>query len=715
MKQDRATFSAEKTYNNYPSESDYMQMLEPFALYSEPGWKKNYLGNNMLGYFGESSHVENGMRSMGNYIFTTCLLASEESYNPEVSGVDRQVLLNRAKCCLGYMTRSHVTGDITCGNGRKWGGAWQSAWWTTKMALGARLIWNQLSKEEKAGVEKVVVSEASRHLDRILPSGLVGDTKAEENAWDTEILATATALFPEHKLHTQWREKIVEFSLNTLSVSQDLTSEAIVDGRKLHEQVYTVNLHSDYTLENHGACHFCYVASPLLSVAWSYYALFSSGQPVPDALFHHVKDLWDRTKSTFLDSRFAYIGGKDWARYTYGLYFIVPALVMLQKKYGDTDARTIEIARIKTLAQEQKDNGNGSFFGKRVTHGQMFGQSAKYETDCYANLGLAYLLHKLLSTDKQPTPSQNFISCLSSRHISQESGTCYVRTPKLFASFCWKTLTEPYPIALFIPSGMDDAAEWTANNLTGRVAVFGDVTNTGLTRAMKESGEGFKVQGVLNYWTKNRKAFVHRISYNVIPEKNLAIVENKFIASSKILVTQSEGLRLAIANDCFNGYTREFKWDGGAATITFPYRAKNKVAELLGLGMTNTEFGRSWVDIDEKLGTILFKANSARNKVTKLLGLGVVNKKLGRSWVNVDEKLGIIQLKAESEPFNLRQEPGRNTPSSCLHYEILNSPKPILRPKMKRAGEVILHTKFMILAGTAAETEALARAGGIVS
>ncbi|NJR62488.1 MAG: hypothetical protein HC769_29000 [Cyanobacteria bacterium CRU_2_1] len=668
--------------DQYPCESDYMRLLERFPLYSERGWNPNYLDDRTIGYFGDPDNGESGLRSMGNYIFTTCLLASDESYDANISGINQETLLDRAQCCLNYMVRSHCTGDLSCGNGGKWGLNWQSSWWTTKMALGAQLIWDSLSSEQQAAVKRVVVAEASHHLDRIVPSGLAEDTKAEENAWDAEILATAIALFPDHEWCDRWREKLIEFSFNTLSAPQDRESEAIVEGRVLKDQVYTVNIHSDYTIENHGACHFCYVASPLVSIAWSYYALISRQQAVPESLFHHVNDLWNQVKPTFLENRFAYIGGKDWARYTYGLYFIVPALVLLQHQYGDTDARTIEMARVKTLLAEQNDNGDGSFYGKRVTHSIMRGQPAKYETDCYADLGLAYLLHKHLNTHKQATPPEEFIQHLCGRSISQESGTCYVRTPKLFASFSWHTLTEFHPIALFIPDGMDDAAEWAANNLLGKVRVMGAKTGVAI-RMMKATGKGFTVNGILSYRSRRQEAFVHQIAYEVIPERNLAIVESKFTARSKILVMEREGLSLAVANDRFNGYNRQFKWENGSVTIGFDPTHQTNPRQEKGL------------------------LDRIKRKATKLLDLEIVNQPLGWRWVNIDEKFGIVQLLPNDEPFNVRQEPGRNTPNSCLHYEILSNPKRNRYPYIGKPGDVLLHTKFLLVAGTSTETKAL--------
>jgi len=681
-------------HSQYPSEVDYMHLLEHFALYSERGWKGHYLGDRHLGFFGDPSNTESGMRSMGNYIFTTSLLSSDPAYNSSRSGIEQSVLLDRAKCCLNYMTRSHVTGDIPCGNGQQWGDAWQSAWWTTKMALGAQLIWNTLSQEQASAVERVVVFEANRHLHRIVPSGVAEDTKAEENAWDMEILATAIALFPQHEQCKHWQKKLIEFSLNTLSVPHDHHSEAMMEGKPLKDQVYTVNLHSDYTLENHGAYHFCYVASPLVSITWCYYALLTAGQPIPEALFHHVKDLWDRAKTTFLDSRFAYVGGKDWARYTYGLYFIVPALVMLQSKFADTDARTIEISRIITLASEHRDNQDGSFFGQRVTHNQLFGQSAKYETDCYADLGLAYLLHQRLNTTKQITPPQQFAQRISGRTISQECGISWVRTPDLFASFSWRTLTDPYPVAQFIPSGMDNAAEWTANNLLGRVTVWG-VKGAVSIRSMQATGAGFTVKGLISYRTQRQEAYVHELSYEVKPEQRLAIVESRFVARSQVIVMAQEGLRLAIANDRFNHYKRQFKWEdgspnGSSATITFD--PTNQALAQLKPG---------------------FLARLQR-KVSKLLDLKTVNWDMGQNWVNIDDRLGIVQLQVRQadallESFNLRQEPHRNTPYGCLHYDVLSCPKLDRHIHRTQPNQVLLHTKFLVVAATAAETKAIAQ------
>ncbi|MEM9219554.1 MAG: hypothetical protein AAGD25_35140 [Cyanobacteria bacterium P01_F01_bin.150] len=664
-------------HNRFPDENDYIEILKNFPLYGERGWKKQDLKDCTLGYFGEATSGENGMRTLGNYIFITSLLASDAAFESVRNGVSQTVLLAKTRSAIAYMTRSHLTGDIACTDGQKWGGHWQSAWWTAKMAMGAKLVWKQLHPSERENVERVIVFEASCHLERVFPTGLNEDTKAEENAWDAEVLAMAISLFPENQQCDQWRRKLIELNYNTLSAPQDLTSNHVEYGKPIREHVYTANTHSDHTLENHGACHFCYVASPLVSIAWSYYALSSQGEAIPDSLFHHVDDLWSWAKSTFLESRFAYIGGKDWARYTYGLYFIVPALVAIQAKYGDTDARAIEIERVKTLAQEQLMNNDGSFFGQRITRNEFFGQNAKYETDCYACLGLAYLLHKQLSTDKTATNLLDLNQNLSRQHVSPESGTCFVRTPKLFASFSWRTLTQPDPIALFIPAGMDNAAEWRHHNLLGEVIVPG-IQNTVGVRSMKKLNGGFYVKGIVSIRGKYKELLAHNVFYQVIPELDCAIVESKYISKGKNIILSKEGLSFAIVNDCFNGFTRNYSGDKQSEVVKF-----------------DSSQGT------EKKG----KFRCFLNKISRKLDLNTANLSMGERWINIDEKIGVIQLLENKSCFNLRQEYGRNTPNRCLHYDLLTNPKREFLLRYSKPGEVVLHTRFLLLAGNADDTE----------
>lgn len=656
------------TSTSYPSLTDYMRVLERFPLYGERGWRGNYLGDPNLGFFADPDSAEMGMRSMGNYIFTMSLLSSDPAYDPAVTGISQAQVLSRTRSCLAYMTRSHLTGDITCGDGKKWGDHWQSAWWTAKMALGARLIWDKLTQEERDRVERVVVHEADRHLERMAPGGAISNTRSEENAWDTEVMTAAIGLFPNHPHAAAWRAKLIDFSLNTLSTREDRSSDAVVDGKALKDQVYTENVHSDYTIENHGAYHVCYMSCPLHSLSWGYYALTSAGQPVPQAQFHHFIDVWQRLKPTFLDRRFAYIEGKDWPRFAYGMYFIMPALVTLQYNFHDADARAIEARRFRTFEEEQIDNADGSFFGKRFTKNIMMDRQAEYDSDCYANLGVCYLLHKMNGGRFISKPADSELAKhLYGRQISKESEFMSVSSSAFFASFAWRTLSGAFPMALFIPAGMDTAAEWSNFNLVGTIDVDGVNTKKSEVRHVDSfEGDGFKTFGrIIFKMADESPAYTQEISFRASPKTRTAEVECRFIANASITVRAIEGVRLLVANDFFNAGKRTWRWDTGEKTISF--------------NMNKTD------PANETITLIPFASR----------------------WVNIDNKLGVIQLLAGGPEFTLRQSDKRNAPWGSIHYDVLGCPAREVINKTFSKGQEILHTHVLLVAGNAEETRAM--------
>ncbi|MBX9692249.1 MAG: hypothetical protein K2Z81_07695, partial [Cyanobacteria bacterium] len=431
-----------------------------------------------------------------------------------------------------------------------------------------------------------------------------------------------------------------------------------VDGKALNEQVYTENINSDFTIEHQGAYHFCFMAYPLHSLSWGYYALLHAGQPVPQAQFHHFQDVWKRMKPTFLERRFAYIAGQDWPRYAHGLSFIMPALVVLQQKFGDSDARMIERLRFQTLELEQLDNADGSFFGKRFTHNDMRGHRLEFESDCYADVGLCYLLHKSKASI-QPPKEAEFYEHLADRHISEDAGLLFVRTSDLFSSFAWRTLHGPFPMALFVPKGLDDSTEWGSSNLIGRVVIPEiDVNYFELNHKETLVGKGFKTTGEIIYQREDGSpAYRHELSFEVHPEEKKAWIKSRFTADDETTATVVEGLRLHVVNDLFNGGKHHWYWDGGDQEESFGLKSSYP---------------------DQETATFL-EQNSR--------------------WVNLDNKLGIIQLN-KSHPFELRRSDIRNGPWKSIHYDILDCPKMTGGDDVHfNKGDVILETRFLLVAG----------------
>jgi hypothetical protein len=519
-------------------------------------------------FFGDGSSGENGIRSNANVAFSTAVLLRDQD---QPDSVDNLALRKKVTEVLNYLCDSHRTGPSTCANGGKWGLEWQSAWWAAKIGLAAMEMRDWLGAETHASVVRVVTAEADRQLQRHAPTGLFLDTKAEETAWDCESLAVALALAPGHAHTQRWRDKLIEFSFNVFSVPQDRTSTATLSGQRVADAVYTCNVHGDFSLENHGSYHFCYVASPLLSKAYCFHALRLAGIDVPDALQHHVDDMWCLVRHTFLTHRFAYIGGQDWARYTYGEYFIVPALSYLDACIADPEIRRVQAQRLAFIAAEAAANTDGSFYGRRFTAGQFDGQMGKYETDTFACIALARAWERL--DDAKAYGGQRAqVSEVAPEfvHVSPEGQFCFWRTPDFFFSFAWSYLGKDIPSLVFGPVARDDLIEWHPGNGLGRVKAHGEGAVVGV-RTMRRVDDRIEIQGeTVTRSRSGQPMYETRLSLVFDRATRSVRVSHQVKSLKRMWLVRATGLSLRIPNDLFNGLGREVRANG--SQVAFPSR-----------------------------------------------------------------------------------------------------------------------------------------------
>jgi hypothetical protein len=152
---------------------------------------------------------------------------------------------------------------------------------------GAWLLWHRLSEDIQQDVARMVIHEADRFLGSPAPHNESLDSKAEENAWNSQILVLAQCMFPDHPNHSAWAEKAKEYMITAYAAPQDVGSERIVDGKPLKEWVRGPNVHEDYTLENHGFIHPDYLTAYDLQVSNTFvYRL--SGVPLPEAPLFNI-------------------------------------------------------------------------------------------------------------------------------------------------------------------------------------------------------------------------------------------------------------------------------------------------------------------------------------------------------------------------------------------------------------------------------------------
>ena len=278
----------------------YFDCLTNFETYAETVWTNaNYSGAPPdAGYWGDGATTGNGgIRGNGGVAVLYATLCIAQPGDPKFTN-----RMARVRQALNYNAQTHLTGGFKAVNSTNWGwyaganspcsttGAdWQTALWTSEMGLACELVQSNLPVATVSNVQRVVANEAN-HRATIPPcSGFKSDTKAEENGWDSVMLAQAAAWMTNNVSATNWLLAAKQYLANTYAVA-DTT------GDPLASWVTTTTLYGEFALENHGYFHteYQYVAGEELGDAWLMARLADANiaaQLTPFAE-HNVLNVW---------------------------------------------------------------------------------------------------------------------------------------------------------------------------------------------------------------------------------------------------------------------------------------------------------------------------------------------------------------------------------------------------------------------------------------
>lgn len=216
-------------------------------------------------YFDFGGKTEHFIRPVSHHIFTLALCLKLHVYDSAVTHVSEEkasefvIKLIRS---VAYRHKSNIGEE-------GWGDQWQSALWASQIAEGAWFIWNELSASDQELVCRMMVHEADRFLNYKVPyyrdiTGKIlskGDTKAEENAWNSNILTIATAMMPEHNHYDGWMRKNIELQLSAYAMPEDVEKTTVIDGVQLNKILKGSNMNSDGTVINHNIMHPDYMSA----------------------------------------------------------------------------------------------------------------------------------------------------------------------------------------------------------------------------------------------------------------------------------------------------------------------------------------------------------------------------------------------------------------------------------------------------------------------
>jgi hypothetical protein len=246
------------------------------------------------------------------------------AYDPKATGVPTATARAVTIQLATSLAMNHVA---TSRNG--WGRVWQSRLWVAQAGTAAWFVWGGLSTAAKTAVLGMVASEA--HDVAITPvpyyhsvAGAVnfpGDSKAEEDSWDSMELQLALAMMPTAAEVPAWASRNAELLIASYSRPQDLTDNTIVNGLPVSEWLHGSNANANGSVTNHGIVHPDYMATLVQSLTAPIIAGFA-GTPAPQAALWNAAVVYgDMTSLTFTAPPWNAPGGTIYVPGSWKLYY----------------------------------------------------------------------------------------------------------------------------------------------------------------------------------------------------------------------------------------------------------------------------------------------------------------------------------------------------------------------------------------------------------
>jgi autotransporter-associated beta strand protein len=347
------------------SQQLYLQCLTNFETYAETIWHTSGSIPDS-GYWGDGASTGNGgIRGNSGIAVAYAALCLALPSDPRFA-----TRLSRVRQALNYDYNTHLTGGYNTTSGNKWGWSgvstdWQTPEWSGSMGLACILVETNLPAATVAGVRTVVVSEADHRAGIAPASGYVYDTKAEENAWQGNILALAAAWMSTSNNAPTWLSAAKSYLVNTYTVPN-------TNGDPLASWVTTQTLYPSFAIQNHSFYHPTYemvagmssgdsllmarVANPTIAAQLQAYAE------------HNVMAVWTNNLSLLVmdNGDFAYPASVDWAVRDFEHNSF---LAWMAAHFNDPLARWADDKLAQCVRYHQIVNGDGTLVGTSANPG----------------------------------------------------------------------------------------------------------------------------------------------------------------------------------------------------------------------------------------------------------------------------------------------------------------------------------------------------------
>lgn len=551
-------------------------MKEDFQLCSAP----NSIGEECGCFKGESTMNANeqGVRPNADLSMVCAFLVKYGKDKVTLpDGVTWDDLQTIARKSLVFAYSTHKANKLkVCSNGGYWGSTstsdhvWESSLWAMSVAYSAFFQWDSLSDEQKNYIKAMLVAECNYELYRSIPTGHVGDSKAEENGWETNILAATLGMFPDHTLAPKWFERLREFAINCYSHVGDKDDNTIIDPEYDNTTVADLykgqNIYDDYTLQNHNLFHTSYqnvvmqeLGESALALKLFQTALHGKETWKTNALMHNNKEVMEEVLNwlALADGELAMPNGNDWSLFLYDQITSYTTMACFQR---DANALMLENLAYKYIKARQSTTTDGSWLLRADVGARRMGVEAH-------RVMMTWLMHDVISTnDIIPTNWNDFNNKYSDAKVLKSQNIVRASSDDRFTCFSWSTGLKSYTgyFAANNPDKNKIIVPFRANN-TGNFLGWYNVSGKGTNATPVVSGV-YNLNG--NSWTMNGELNTNDAALNnrfaIYSTPGNAIIYLDYVrGNTSGTITKEQGGLLAISTDEFTKTSRTFYTDTG--------------------------------------------------------------------------------------------------------------------------------------------------------
>ena len=588
---------------------DLLQMLATFSLYMkddfQPCVAPNSLGEACGCFRGENTMAndERGVRPNADLSMVCAFLAryaKDKVHLPE--GVTWHEIETMAMQSLVFSYSTHKANKLkVCKGNNYWGSTgindytWESSLWAMSVAYSAYFQWDKLTETQKGYIYALLKAECNYELERTIPTGHIADSKAEENGWETNVLAATLGLFPNDELAPQWFARLREFAINSYSHHADATDHTIIDPDYDSTTVAALhkgkNLYDDYTLQNHNLFHTSYQNVVMQELGESALALKIFQQETigkekwkTRALMHNNRQVMNEVLNwlALSDGELAMPNGNDWSLF---LFDQITSYSTMACFLRDSNALMLENMAYKYIKARQTTTTDGSWLLNADVGARRMGVEAH-------RVMMTWLMHETMSTTELiPTTWNDFSTRYSEAKVFDTQNIVRAATSDRFTCFSWSKGLQSYTgyIAANSPDKNKIIVPYRAHN-TGNLLGWYTVESKRINAVPVVSGiynlqgDSYTMNGELN---TNDSTLNHRFTIYSTPG-NAVIYLDLISGNTSATITREQGGLLAISVDPLTKEKRTLYY--------------GQQIQLDGSQMSTWQ--TPWINIDNQLGIV---------------------------------------------------------------------------------------------------------------